>query len=396
MYLSVDIVYVVAPANVYTGGPTALHQLCHSLNTLFSIKCVMAYTDIKRGVDPVHFEYQRYGIPWIPASRIEDTPRNLVVVPETQPQLLQRLKKAKKSVYWLSVDNFLRSICKHEKSKMKKLIKKLKAKLIDTLEFALRFKPLDFIYSFRYRLRYGTYRSIDVDYYRVLKFFLNLFDATECSQDALKALDYVDLNIAQSKYAKDFLSHVLRIDKHKILILREPVEEDYLSIDLYWAVRRKLNVVSFNARKAFDIVYKIARRIEHYGIKVVPLKNIGKSGMIRALSVSKVFIDIGHHPGRDRPAREAAALGNIVLVNRSGGYYFYEDMPTPEEYVVYCRSLTCKEVNIASLAENIIEIVENYQTHFEKFKPFVEYVRLIEPKLYLEDLKLFVNRLSEL
>lgn len=391
MYLSVDVVYVVAPANVCTGGPTALHQLCHSLNTLFNIKCVMAYTNIKKGVNPVHFEYQRYGIPWIPASRIEDTPRNLVVVPETQPQLLQRLKRAKKSVYWLSVDNFLRSICEHEKSK----VKKMEADLISTLEFALRFNPLDFIHSFRYRLRYDTYKSIDVDYYRVLKFFSNLFDATECSQDALKTLDYVDLNIAQSKYAMDFLSHVLRIDKRKILILREPVEEDYLSIDLHWAMRRKLDVVSFNARKAFDIAYKIARRIERYGIKVVPLKNIGKSGMIKVLSASKVFIDIGHHPGKDRPAREAAALGNIVLVNRSGGYYFYEDMPIPEEYAVYCRSLTCKEINIASLAEYIIEIVENHQTHFEKFKPFVEYVRLIEPKLYLEDLKLFVNRLSE-
>jgi len=383
----VSTVYVVAPANAYTGGPTALHQLCYTIGTFFHVRCLMAYTNIKKGLDPIHPEYKRYNVPWIPVSKIEDSSENLVIVPETQPHLLHKFKNLKKAIYWLSVDHFLSSVCNHKKMRIAGV-----SRLVDIAEYALRFGFIDLINYFKFKHKYKA----DIYYYTILKLFLNIFNENTCLRNMLESLNHADLHIAQSKYAEVFLNRMFHVDNHKILVLREPVEDNYLNVDLNRVIKRKLDVVSFNARKAFSTVYEIVRKIEQRGVKVIPLKNVGKYNMIKILNVSKVFIDIGHHPGRDRPAREAAALGNILLINRSGGYYFHEDMPVPDDYSVHCKSLACKDLGTDFIVDYIIEIVRDYEFHIEKFKYFIEYVRTVEPRLYLKDLERLADILTKL
>lgn len=117
--------------------------------------------------------------------------------------------------------------------------------------------------------------------------------------------------------------------------------------------------------------------------------------MIKILSMSKVFIDIGFHPGRDRPAREAVILGNIVIVNRSGGYRYFQDCPIPDEYAIRCKDIICRDLDVSNLSNLIVDCLENYYHHIKNFQYFREYVRN-EVNLYLSDLENLLTAISGL
>jgi len=377
--LTVAKIYSVAPANVYTGGPTALHQLCYFINRFFDVECLMAYTGITREIDPVHHEYKKYMIPYVSISKVEDNPNYLLVLPETQTQLIRRFRRSKKAIYWLAVDNFFLS--NYYRSRASRI-----RFWLDFIEYMLRSKSIPLISYYKFFLN-------DVTYYIALKEISKA--ASKYVQNPLKDLiDNVDIHIAQSIYAKKFLIHI-GVDQHKIPVIREPIEEEFYNISL--TIKNKYDIISFNARKTFSKIYHILQKIsKHYkSLKIIPLRNVGKEGMKKILSRSKVFIDIGHHPGRDRPAREAGILRNIVIINRSGGYYYPEDLPVPEEYTIHCRDIACRDINERDLTELVIDSVENYEYHINKFSNFIEYLKE-EPKLYLEDLKRFVSLVEQL
>lgn len=357
-------IYIVAPANVYTGGPTALFQLCHTLNKYFDVNAVMVFTSLTEGLDPVHPNYRKYNCRWLPISKVEDSPRNLLILPETQPSLLRRFKTLRKVIYWLSVDNFFHSL------------RKLRA--------------LFFRDALLYSLRYGWphYEGLqnDVMHYIASKEALN---AVNNPSKILRLIEKVELHIAQSLYSRNFLVK-LGVDKDKVLIVREPLEEEFLNANISFENRR--DIVAFNARKAFSIVYKALSKMmqQNSNIKIIPLANVGKEGMLRILSNSKVFVDIGLHPGRDRPFREAGLLGNVVIVNRSGGCYYFEDCPIPDAYTIKCRSIACRDLSVNRLINLIIDCIDNYEHHVANFQKLREYL-ISEHELYLKDLNKLLN-----
>jgi hypothetical protein len=63
-------VYVVAPAGVYTGGPTALFQLCNALRR-YGVNAIVAFYGKVEG-DPLHPNYRKYGCPWVTVRDIKD------------------------------------------------------------------------------------------------------------------------------------------------------------------------------------------------------------------------------------------------------------------------------------------------------------------------------------
>jgi hypothetical protein len=60
--------------------------------------------------------------------------------------------------------------------------------------------------------------------------------------------------------------------------------------------------------------------------------NKTREEVIDLMSESKVYIDFGNHPGKDRIPREAAICGCCVLTNLLGSAGFYTDIPIPNRY----------------------------------------------------------------
>lgn len=342
-------IYVVAPANVATGGPELLHQLVFNLRNNLNINAFMYYIPDNHP-NPVHPAYIEYKNPYV--REIEDKKENILIVPEVIQgiKVLENYKNIRKSIWWLSVDNFYLSIIFHSKrnffleraiNKISKII--LGKPLIDVTELALRkFKDFDF----------STFKDI----YDIIK--------------------QTDFHLAQSYYAINYLKNNNILD-NKIYYLSDYLNENFLKTQT--DLSKKENVVVYNPKKGFQFTNKIIKSAKD--IKFIPLINMTREEVIKTLQKAKVYIDFGNHPGKDRLPREAAILGCCVITGKRGSAAFFEDVPIPEEY-----KFEDNEENIPKIIEKIKDCFENFE---ERYKDFDYYRQVIknEPQKFLEDLK---------
>jgi hypothetical protein len=66
--------------------------------------------------------------------------------------------------------------------------------------------------------------------------------------------------------------------------------------------------------------------------QVVELGGMDSQGVSEVLHASKVYVDFGKHPGRDRLPREAALAGCLVMSTYIGSATYWEDMPLSNWY----------------------------------------------------------------
>jgi len=220
-------VYVITPAKVYTGGPTALFQLCHTLRKVFGIDSYIAFYNMKTYEDPVHNNYRRFQCPWVSIDKVYDDGDNVVIVPETATYLLSRFRRSKKVIYWLAVDNYILST------------RKRSIKLYDFIWFMLRNYPqtLPSIIINVKRVRYGPYLSSFMSYY-----------VDTLIKKRLVRLPVADLHIAQSHYAKNFLE-TMGVNYKNIILVREPIEDEFLDTANKVDLNNKKNMIAWNSRK---------------------------------------------------------------------------------------------------------------------------------------------------
>jgi hypothetical protein len=103
-------------------------------------------------------------------------------------------------------------------------------------------------------------------------------------------------------------------------------------------------------------------------VNFIPLVNMSEDDVIFNLKKSKVYIDFGHHPGRDRFPREAVLNNNIIITNFRGSALFYNDIPIhPVKYKFESN-------DILDLCGSIKSSLENYS---EKIKDFKLYKSMI-------------------
>ena len=96
-------IFVLYHRGLRTGGPEALHQLVSTLRELGQdAYLVPHYTT---AATPRVAQYSMYDAP--EAEAIEDMAGNIVVVPETFIEDVFPYKRAKKMIWWLSIDNGL-------------------------------------------------------------------------------------------------------------------------------------------------------------------------------------------------------------------------------------------------------------------------------------------------
>lgn len=93
---------IFCPKGVRTGGPEALHQLTNSLLSLGKNAEIVYFGNLD-----VNDVFPEYNVPKV--SEFRKGNNNLIVVPEVSTHLLPKLDYWKSAIYWLSVDNFLKS-----------------------------------------------------------------------------------------------------------------------------------------------------------------------------------------------------------------------------------------------------------------------------------------------
>jgi hypothetical protein len=180
------------------------------------------------------------------------------------------------------------------------------------------------------------------------------------------------IHACQSEYARAYLE---ANGVRRSFPLRDYVNDSY-RLDAE-PRPEKLNLIAFNPSKGYEIARHIIAALGHrYGF--APLAGLTRPQVKRLLTLSKVYIDFGHHPGRDRLPREAALMGNAVVIGAMGSAANPIDVPVPEAYRVGCaidharRSL---EFNLDSMCAPIDALMQEYDARIGLYEPYVRQLR---------------------
>lgn len=300
-------VFIVAPAGAVTGGPELSHQLAACLRAQGQ-DAYMAYYPFE-GEHECPAPYLKYGVP---SAKIDDEFGNAVVIPEIYTAFAAGFKKAQPVIWWMSVDNYLYS---------------------GRLSwFWLRRKILELLAVLRGR------RNPSV-----------------ASMGKLQ-------HLAQSVYAQRFLAS-FGLESH--------VVSDYLNEEHFESksTHVKERQIAFNPKKGKRVTNRLIRA--NPDIKFVPIQGLSASGVKELLARSMVYIDFGHHPGKDRMPREAAMAGCCVVTGRRGSAAVAEDVFIPEKYKLdeYASDFD------ASFREIVLSIFDNYEASASEFSAYRDKIR---------------------
>jgi len=325
-------IYIVAPANVATGGPELLHQLGYHLRNDLSLNAFMYYGKSDEN-SLVHPNYLHYDVPYV--DIIEDRKENILIIPELYSNILMlnSYSKVQKSVWWLSVDFF----------------------------YSSKFETVHPVKSFFLRLnnfinkKLGLFELIDIPSYTLSQCNSNLQD------DAI--LDAVDLHLVQSKYA---FEHLQSSKYENIALLSDYLNDDFL--DITTDTSKKKNIVAYNPKKGALFTKKLIECAPD--VTFIPIENMSLKQVIELLQQAKVYIDFGNHPGKDRIPREAAILKCCVITGKRGSAKYFEDVPIDNEF-----KFDDIESNIGDIKEKIYDIFQDYENNIIKFEDYIKTIK---------------------
>jgi len=293
-------VLVVCPGNAMTAGPEALHQLVADLNRLGQAAAIVYHPFDQRFETPP--AYRKYGAP---VGAYAQEPGTLIVFPEIFTMQALRTRGADAAVWWMSINNFT----------------------------GVRYgRP------WRDRLRYWKYLLKGKRPWR-----------------GIKALAHLR-HFAQSDYAREFLAgHGIASQplSDPIPVYTDPAYLQTLPQRL--SAARRADTILYNPTKGAPITARLQAAYPQWRFR--PLRGLDREQLAQAFLDAKLYIDFGHHPGKDRLPREAALHGCCVITARHGSAANAVDVPIPERYKL--------DVKDAAFVRRFGEVAGNVLGHFD-------------------------------
>lgn len=301
--------YVLAPYAYATGGVELAHQL---VDYLREHKCEAYIVYIENGrkisqnqeITPA---YKRYNIQTV--KNIEDTESNILICPEIYFDFMYRFKKIKLGFWWMSVDNHYDNCNLYDGIRFKtSILGKIKIIIRFIIKKECRHKN-----TIKDIKRYGD---------RILHFY-------------------------QSHYAQ---FHLYQHGFSQVFPLSDYINTEFINNSF----EKRENIVLYNPAKGLDFTNKIRKCLPD--VKFVALKNMSRDELKKVMQKSKLYIDFGHFPGKDRLPRECVINGCCIITGKLGASFFYEDVPLPEGF-----KFECKSGNISNICIKIRYVMEHYE-----------------------------------
>lgn len=124
---------------------------------------------------------------------------------------------------------------------------------------------------------------------------------------------------------------------------------------------------AYNAVKGSELAQRFFA--SHPEFNGLALRGFSKPELRAIFEQRMFYVDFGHFPGKDRLAREAAASGSIVFVNRRGAGATYEDFPLDDVF-----KFTEADVESGELARRLRAAAADPQGHFARQATFRDVV----------------------
>jgi len=163
------------------------------------------------------------------------------------------------------------------------------------------------------------------------------------------------IHIAQSQYAYEFL--------HKLRVRKLYKCGDLLNADFYeeFEEEERSDVVLYNPVKATPFMKKIMDACPD--VKFKPVKDMTRAQVIDTMRHSKLYIDFGEFPGRERMPREAALCGCCLITSKVGAAAYHEDFRHNYKY-------DSKDAHIWAIVRRIHEVLDNFEECQHDFEIF--------------------------
>ncbi|EJK63798.1 hypothetical protein THAOC_15527 [Thalassiosira oceanica] len=405
-------IYIACPANVETGGPEALHQLCHVINAgeysylddevsgrgasnrdefgrskqdpkrRRPIKAYMLYLR-ERGSSVEHVDasaarspkYEKYHAP--PAEELPGAAHDgsgssleyssdLVIWPEVWTHLIDSLQcneadggKYQSAIWWLSVNN--------NKGRF------------TSRQFESRKDVLHLVQS-AYARYYVRSKLGGSSYFLPNESSPSKYNAAAGRQPTNRVLMMTeflpDASPSFSSSAED-----------------KGDDSDVRDIDVVYNTAKGMHYTDEIIRRACGKKTKpeLDGSIRGGGLRFSPIgkgeggrERLSGEEVVALLRRAKVYVDFGPHPGMDRLPREAALAGCVVLTNREGAAAFDEDVPLPKE-------LKFSSFEVEKIYSAIKDVCANLKRESAKLERYREWILGQEQRM-----KICVDRFIEM
>lgn len=211
----------------------------------------------------------------------------------------------------------------------------------------------EYLYIIKKGLKIFWWMSVD-------NYYANTF-AQHCNGDVLYDIwdDNNIIHFVQSYYAYE---HCVKngISKGKIYYLSDYIQDLFVKNAKNEINCKKNDCVLYNPKKGYEFTFFLIQRCT--SIQWRPLINMSSVQLSNLMKHSKIYVDFGNHPGKDRMPREAAISGCCILIGNRGAAKFKEDINIPDEF-----RFENEYSNITSIINKIQNILQNYSTERKKF-----------------------------
>lgn len=320
-------VYVCCPGGAVTGGPELLHQLVDALRT-YNVDAYILYTPIEKNFE-ITKAYEHYNVPIAQYQKIEIS-NSLVILPEVSTGLVSLFDGAQIAIWWLSIDNYFGYTGE----------KPFKEHLIHNV-----------------RVFFGKKLGL-----KNLKKFIHF---------------------TQSEYARSYLERI-GIDSE---MLTDYLNETHLNQNHQLNKSNRENIVAYNPKKGINFTKCLIDN--NQDITFIPIQGMTPIQVRELLSRTKVYIDFGNHPGKDRFPREAAMAGCCIITGMRGSAANDIDVAIPKKYKI--NDLSSSQFD-GEFKKIIKEIFEDFDCCSADFNSYRHQIKL-EPMLFKEQVKKIVGTL---
>lgn len=170
------------------------------------------------------------------------------------------------------------------------------------------------------------------------------------------------IQLTKSAYADDFL--------HKLGVMETIRVPGGLNEAFYaeYEEKPRTDVILYNPAKADKFTADIIKACPEYQFK--PIQGYSREEVVALMRSSKLYIDFGNHPGRERIPREAVLCGCCILTSKSGAAFYDEDVSIPLKY----KFEKCVH-NIYGIKRAMRGIIDDYAAHAPDFDRYREILR---------------------
>lgn len=251
----------------------------------------------------------------------------------------------------------------------------------DTLAAAL-IVPEIYVSSL-FNTRYKKFKKLilweSVNFYltQVPAFLLNIFPENT-------------IHLYQAQYIKDFLTFARVPEKDQIPVT-DYISEEFLNIqNIQIDDSKKENLISFYVPKGNEFTLVVLQHLkEKYNYQFLPLENYSTEELINIFTRSKVFLDFGYFPGKNRMYREASTCRNIIFTSPFGAARDKRDVNIKDKYKIFPN-----DDNIIVVEDRIKDCIENFDKYIIDFDELREEV-FKEKEIFDKNIKVLADRLKE-